>query len=325
MGRCCVPNCRGGYDGGPKVRLVSFPADPIRKAQWQRAVRRDDVDVSTLKDPKVCERHFKPDHLRTTSTYTDGDGRTIEVPMKLTRITSDAVPTIFPDCPGYLSSTKQSREEPDVKRRRSENAQLQEAIQQSRAAYEADEANNKLQSLEDISSRFHCFHHNGFWTNVCCDNCIIFAHLEPTTQAPEPLASVTVSADWRVCVFWKHVQLASNEEIDIPGQVLDFRLLENLLDSVQNYCKKRSHQKMDKLFEAEKKIRIQSTLLLTDFIESSKEEKEPCAEALIKKYKRRRRLFPEQPFEDGGGLHHEARARRCFATKNLSDSAKVRN
>lgn len=148
------------------------------------------------------------------------------------------------DClPGYLSSTTQSRDEPDVKRRRSENAQLHETVQQSRAAYEAEEANNKLQSLEDTSSRFRRFHRNAFWTNVYCDNCIIFAYLEPTTQAPELLASVTVSADLRVCVFWKHVQLASNEEIDIPGQVLDFCLLENLLDSVPNYCKKRSHQK----------------------------------------------------------------------------------
>ncbi|KAH6933475.1 hypothetical protein HPB50_015423 [Hyalomma asiaticum] len=127
------------------------------------------------------------------------------------------------------------------------DAQLHEAIQQSKTAHEAEEANNKLQSLEDISSRFHRLHRNGFWTNVCCDNCITFAHLEPTTQAPELLASVTVSAYLRVYVFWKHVQLASNEEIYTPGQVLDLRVLENLLDSVQDYCMKQSHQEMDKV------------------------------------------------------------------------------
>ncbi|XP_077553229.1 uncharacterized protein LOC144168002 [Haemaphysalis longicornis] len=85
MGRCCVPMCRGNYDGGPKVRLFSFPRDPKRRDDWKRAVRRDDVDVAQLKDPKlseiVCERHFKPQYLRTTSTYTDVDGRTIEAPM----------------------------------------------------------------------------------------------------------------------------------------------------------------------------------------------------------------------------------------------------
>ncbi|KAH6936605.1 hypothetical protein HPB50_019973 [Hyalomma asiaticum] len=32
--------------------------------------------------------------------------------------------------------------------------------------------------------------------------------------------------------------------------------------------------------------------------------------------------FPGQPLEDGGGLHREARSRRCFATTNLSDPQK---
>lgn len=98
--------------------------------------------VFLLSYVQVCERHFKPEHLRVISMYTDGDGRTVEVPMKLIRITSDAVPAIFPDCPSYLSSTKQSREEPDVKRRRSESAQLNTAIQQSTAAYEKNQTTN---------------------------------------------------------------------------------------------------------------------------------------------------------------------------------------
>lgn len=55
MGRCCVPMCRGNYDGGPKVRLFSFPRDPKQRDDWKRAVRRDDVDVTQLKDPKVSE------------------------------------------------------------------------------------------------------------------------------------------------------------------------------------------------------------------------------------------------------------------------------
>ncbi|KAG0417108.1 hypothetical protein HPB47_005883, partial [Ixodes persulcatus] len=38
---------------GPKVRLFSFPRDVKRRTEWQRAVRRRDVDVGLLKDPKV--------------------------------------------------------------------------------------------------------------------------------------------------------------------------------------------------------------------------------------------------------------------------------
>ncbi|KAL3247075.1 hypothetical protein MRX96_057269 [Rhipicephalus microplus] len=50
MGRCCVPNCKGNYDNGTKVRLFSFPSDPVRKAKWQRAVRHHDIDVCHLKN-----------------------------------------------------------------------------------------------------------------------------------------------------------------------------------------------------------------------------------------------------------------------------------
>lgn len=104
---------------------------------------------------QVCERHFMPDHLRTTSKYTDSDGRTIEVQMKLTRLTPDAVPTIFPDCPRYLSEARQSREEPDAKRKRKEDGQLQKAIQESALAHEREEQENKIHSLQDVTSRLH--------------------------------------------------------------------------------------------------------------------------------------------------------------------------
>lgn len=96
-----------------------------------------------------------PDHLRTTSKYTDSDGRTIEVQMKLTRLTPDAVPTIFPDCPRYLSEARQSREEPDAKRKRKEDGQLQKAIQESALAHEREEQENKIHSLQDVTSRLH--------------------------------------------------------------------------------------------------------------------------------------------------------------------------
>ncbi|XP_075728956.1 uncharacterized protein LOC142771366 [Rhipicephalus microplus] len=101
MGRCCVPSCRGNYDGGPKVRLFSFPKDD-RRIEWKRAIRREDVDIDTLRDPKVCELHFIAEYLRTITTYTDSNGKIIEVPMSLTRLTEDAVPTMFPNSPAYL-------------------------------------------------------------------------------------------------------------------------------------------------------------------------------------------------------------------------------
>ncbi|KAG0435759.1 hypothetical protein HPB47_018331 [Ixodes persulcatus] len=129
MGRCCVPNSRGNYDNGPKVRLFSFPRDVKRRAEWQRAVRRRDVDVGLLKDPKTC---------------------------------------------------------------------------------------------------------------------LIFAHIEPALQAPERLVSVVVSQDLSVRVYFKYAPLVS-DDVCIPGEILDVRVLDNLLDDVERYIEKKAHQQEDKV------------------------------------------------------------------------------
>lgn len=41
-GHCCVPECRGNYDGEETVRVFTFPSDPTRNAQWIRAIPRED-------------------------------------------------------------------------------------------------------------------------------------------------------------------------------------------------------------------------------------------------------------------------------------------
>ncbi|KAG0415049.1 hypothetical protein HPB47_007784, partial [Ixodes persulcatus] len=57
----------------------------------------------------VCVLHFKAEYLRTTRTCTDASGKIIEFPMGLTRLISDAVPTIMPNCPTYLSDVTERR------------------------------------------------------------------------------------------------------------------------------------------------------------------------------------------------------------------------
>ncbi|KAH8029200.1 hypothetical protein HPB51_023765 [Rhipicephalus microplus] len=51
MGRPCVPNCKGNFDTGPKVRLLECHRDPERRSVWQRAGRLGDIDVAKLKNP----------------------------------------------------------------------------------------------------------------------------------------------------------------------------------------------------------------------------------------------------------------------------------
>ncbi|KAH9367175.1 hypothetical protein HPB48_022897 [Haemaphysalis longicornis] len=73
--------------------------------------------------------------------------------MGATRLTPDAVPTIFADSPAYLSDCAPVREEPEETRKRREASHLEEAIPVSISLHEEEDQQNKLQSYEDLVSR----------------------------------------------------------------------------------------------------------------------------------------------------------------------------
>ncbi|XP_077527611.1 uncharacterized protein LOC144138982 [Haemaphysalis longicornis] len=161
MGRCCEPNCRANYDTGLKVRVFSFPK-VAHRVVWECAVRKDDVDIHSLGGPKVRELHFKPEYLRTTTTYTDA--RPVEAAMGATRLTPDAAPIIFPNSPAYLSDCATVRGEPEEKRKRCEASHLKKAIRQSFCSHEGEDRQNKLQSYEDLVWRLQRVDLFSYWT-----------------------------------------------------------------------------------------------------------------------------------------------------------------
>ncbi|KAK5648302.1 hypothetical protein RI129_003194 [Pyrocoelia pectoralis] len=96
MGRkCVVPNCRSGYNKNPeKVTLFVIPKDSLQ--QYNRAIPRKDRHL-TEKD-HVCEKHFKPESIireLKTACYT--------IPLKVPKLQKGAIPSIFPNCPKYVS------------------------------------------------------------------------------------------------------------------------------------------------------------------------------------------------------------------------------
>ncbi|XP_077499196.1 THAP domain-containing protein 2-like [Amblyomma americanum] len=95
MGRCCVPGCRGNYDNGPKVRVLSFPKNEGRRQSWIRAIPRKDFTPSI--HSKVCELHFQGSELITKLSHFDAaSGKTVTVDSERVHLVPDAVPSIFP-------------------------------------------------------------------------------------------------------------------------------------------------------------------------------------------------------------------------------------
>lgn len=119
MGRkCFVPNCKTGYKSqereGKKISLFKAPSDKELLLKWQKAIPRRDRALSD-KD-HVCELHFPPDLVLKEWTAKSGSAVIMQIPTRA-KLDSDAVPTIFPGCPSYLSKRETNRRNPPAKRK----------------------------------------------------------------------------------------------------------------------------------------------------------------------------------------------------------------
>ncbi|KAL3225461.1 hypothetical protein MRX96_025798 [Rhipicephalus microplus] len=184
----------------------------------------------------VCERHFRESDILTSSKYVDSKtGKVVEAKLKIARLSSDAVPSVFPNCPAYLSApAATSREAPAEKRMRLEAASLREAIANSLETHEEEETKHKFDTFQALLECLPQMKLSNFWSVISRPACIHFLNLA-LEDAPRVLLSITVLEDLTVKVHCQDVQLTTIDGIGaIPHKVNDIRCLTRLLDSVES-------------------------------------------------------------------------------------------
>ncbi|KAG0420934.1 hypothetical protein HPB47_003154 [Ixodes persulcatus] len=98
---CFVPFCKGGYKSSTeKVSLFRAPSDPVRLQEWARNIKRDDKALDST--CVVCSRHFDERYVQRTFKHMV-NGESVEFERERPSLTDDAVPTVFPDAPAYLT------------------------------------------------------------------------------------------------------------------------------------------------------------------------------------------------------------------------------
>ncbi|KAH9384120.1 hypothetical protein HPB48_026106 [Haemaphysalis longicornis] len=112
---CFAPGCKTGYPGFRKVdgrtlSLFRAPQDDERRKQWERNLHRKD---KPLCDSAVCERHFESHYIQRYYVHII-NGQEVRFPRGTVGLAADAVPTLLPDLPAYLS--KVSKKRPERKR-----------------------------------------------------------------------------------------------------------------------------------------------------------------------------------------------------------------
>lgn len=101
---CFAPGCTAGYVSARKQRkklpLFAVPDDNERLRAWERAIPRAAKPLQN--NCVVREDHFDERFIVCSYTHVI-NGESVEIPPDRPKLTDDAIPTVFPNVPAYLS------------------------------------------------------------------------------------------------------------------------------------------------------------------------------------------------------------------------------
>ncbi|KAL1421132.1 hypothetical protein MTO96_023439 [Rhipicephalus appendiculatus] len=227
-------SCRPGRSRGPVKYVISKgPTSPLDGAGPLRGV--SGLGAAGMFGRAVCERHFEAeDIVRETSYIDQATGRTVTAPHSRLRLRAEAVPTVFPDCPGYLSIESSRREDPESKRMRLEAASLEKVLAESILTAKKEDEADKLCDLKDVAN-FVRGKKLTFWHVIECNDHVILAHI-CNDDAPWIKYSVVVKTDPTLTV---NVAKASVKRLGskmvVPSAIDSKRRLLELLEGVEGF------------------------------------------------------------------------------------------
>ncbi|XP_043472994.1 uncharacterized protein LOC122505444 [Leptopilina heterotoma] len=110
--KCIVPNCKSGYlSCKEKVTLLSVPKSTELIKQWQSAIPRKDFVVKY--GQVVCHKHFLPEDIVRKKEVKDPSGKVMaSEDLKRPYLKPGRIPSIFPNCPSYLTKNTKKRKSP---------------------------------------------------------------------------------------------------------------------------------------------------------------------------------------------------------------------
>ncbi|XP_077520727.1 uncharacterized protein LOC144132291 [Amblyomma americanum] len=118
---CYAPGCQTGYvyvKGGQKLSLFGVPKDENRRKEWEKNLHRADKPLDDTS--AVCELHFEPRYVLRDYVHVI-QGKEVRIARGKPILRADAVPTILPNLPTYLTK-KPTQETTARKRKRSETS-----------------------------------------------------------------------------------------------------------------------------------------------------------------------------------------------------------
>ena len=241
--KCSVVGCRGNYDarkGEPadanKVSTFRFPKDSVKKAEWLRRIPQELLSEDISDDMVVCERHFDSRFIIRNYTYHRADGSEFTCPREAPILDVDAVPTIFPNTPSYLSS-------PLPPKRKTPNSRRAEMAARDDKALDDWLASDAISSFDNFSDNVTVQNigAQGDWAVLRKTEVVVFLLLVNVASSlvPSVVGSVKVWRDMSVAWFDGKSRRDSSElawllEADV--KLSRWSQLPNLCAHVRNCC-----------------------------------------------------------------------------------------
>ncbi|XP_063244715.1 uncharacterized protein LOC134545879 [Bacillus rossius redtenbacheri] len=231
--KCCVPQCRGNYEGGPKVHVFKFPDSEDIKNAWLNAIPRE--HFIPTKYSRVCEVHFKSAEVLWESVYFDEkSGRTLTAPLERPKLKDGAVPSVFPGCPSYLSSGSQSvRDSPRKKRQRKEAAAVERATAESLQTYADYESKHVCSTYDELVLLCKSAKTSVFWDLINRPDKLAYVHIS-FEDAPVLTYTVTIKSDMTLTCYYQGVQLKNLSQLNFPLIVNNINQITDVLTTIEN-------------------------------------------------------------------------------------------
>jgi hypothetical protein len=223
--KCCAYGCKSGYtihsSTTEKVTFHKFPRDASECNKWIRFNPRKDFKPS--KHSRMCSLHFlTTDFVEEHQDSNKTRKKKFTNKMLLCRyLKKDAVPSVFPNAPAYLSTTP-ARPRSSAAAATSTGRHLKEVVN-LQTLCESFETNDNLETatLDEIKSRLEQeVAPEGFQTIVLEDKLIIYL-LSVCDNVLDVRASISINSSKSITVCKHKIVVPSSHYQDIlPGRMV---------------------------------------------------------------------------------------------------------
>lgn len=230
---CFVPGCTTGYARQQKSKYSMFQPPPDKINAWQQAIPRADRELS--RTDRVCELHFAA-HQIIRKDRISVDENIVTIPRKRPRLDCNAVPSVFPNLPAYLSR-------PSKQPRRIVAKHSQPVVSKSIPAYTNTNSTVEVENAD--SNRSICFtdlqlcHRSVVeclpgtdWFSSMGNDVVCFGKAAIENSSLCFSVCLSISCDMMVTVYWHNRRVALLSDVDIVTSSEQLLSLMKKLDSM---------------------------------------------------------------------------------------------